>query len=56
MAVDDEVRLPPALGAGVVVEAAVTDRAHPEGAGAGDVGAAQVADVDGLCGPRVERG
>ena len=46
--VDDEVGF--GAGVGVVVEAAVADGAHADRLGAGDVGAAQVADVDGLGG------
>jgi hypothetical protein len=56
VAVDDEVRLWPTALAAVVVQSAVTHCAHPDRLGAGDVGAAQVADVYRLGGLRAKRG
>ena len=44
MVVEDEVGLD--AGVGVVLQGAVADGSHPDRGGAGDVGAAQIADVE----------
>ena len=55
MAVEDELGLRAGIGLALVVHPPVADGPHPVGGGAGDVGAAQVADVQRLAGSAPER-